>query len=166
MPGMLKLGVDWAENFTLLHAREIQSEYWLLKQISLFIGIGELLCEEAWEASTSKLEIGSKATMTSIGSGMFWAEVVEAGGDREDSKYVVRDAQGAPRDFLRCELRARVWYTMTQTCVTNDKKHDSYATQHFMDLFIDQQIIEYHSSSAPLTPHPTAVSLIVPPFLD
>ena len=74
---------------------------------------------------------------------MFWTEVVEAGGDTEDSKYVVRDAQDAPHDFLRCELRVRVWYTMAQTGVTNDKKHDSYATQHFMDLFIDQWIIEH-----------------------
>lgn len=30
-PGMLKLDVDWAENYTMIHAREIQSEYWLSK---------------------------------------------------------------------------------------------------------------------------------------
>ena len=42
-PGMFKLYGDWAENYTMIHAREIQSGYWLSKQISLFICIGNVL---------------------------------------------------------------------------------------------------------------------------
>jgi hypothetical protein len=147
VPGMLKLDVDWAENFTMLHAREIQSEYWLLKQLSLFIGIGKLLSEEHWEARYGKLEAGAEVTVTSLEHGMFWAEAISCGGDAEDAKCTVRDAAGALHDFQRCELRARVWYTVAQAGCTNDKKHDSYATQHFMERFIDEWMSEHKITS-------------------
>jgi hypothetical protein len=156
LPGMLKLDVDWAENFTMLHAREIQSEYWLLKQISLFIGIGKLLSEAAWEATTGTLEVGAEVTITSVQCGMFWAEVVAAGGSEERAQYTVRDAAGTLHQFIRCELRARVWYTMAQTGVTNDKKHDSYSTQHFMNVFIDEWLDE-HSATADDDPLASAI---------
>jgi hypothetical protein len=94
-------------------------------------------------------------TVTSIESGMFWAEIVASGGDEESAKYIVRDAGGSVHHLQRCELRARVWYTFGQTGVTNDKNHDSYATQHFMDKFIDEWLqghtihsIHIHSDNA------------------
>ena len=143
-PGMLKLDVDWAENFTMLHAREIQSEYWLLKQLSLFVGIGKLLSEEKWEATSGALDVGSEVTVTSTQHGMFWAEVVESGGGEEGAVCTVRDVAGSKHQLQRCELRERVWYTVAQTGVTNDKKHDSYSTQHFMDLFINEWLQEHN----------------------
>jgi hypothetical protein len=147
VPGMLKLDVDWAENFTMLHAREIQSEYWLLKQLSLFIGIGKLLFEQHWEAVSGALSIGDEVTVTSTNKGMFWAEIKSVGGALEDSLYVVEDEAGTEYVLRRSELRARVWYTVAQAGCTNDKKHDSYATQHFMDKFIDEWMSEHKITS-------------------
>jgi hypothetical protein len=51
-PGMLTLDVDWAENYTMLHAREIQSEYWMMKQCSIFVCIGKMLLAADWEATS------------------------------------------------------------------------------------------------------------------
>ena len=137
-PGMLKLDVDWAENYTMLHAREIQSEYWLMKQVALFIGIGKLLSQEKWDATCGALKNGAEVSVQLEGSS-FWAVVVAADADRaaEGAVYSVRDGSGALHQVQRRQLRARVWFTAAQAGVTNDKNHASYATQHFMDLFVD-----------------------------
>ena len=50
----------------------------------------------------------------------------------------------------RCErqqLMARVWLTIAQTGITNGKHHDSYATQHFMDMFIDKWCADHEIKS-------------------
>ena len=39
LPGWLVNDVDWAENFTIVKARMLQSEYWAQIQSSLLIGI-------------------------------------------------------------------------------------------------------------------------------
>ena len=65
-----------------------------------------------------------------------------AGGEASTDMYTVRDEAGTTYQLPRCDLRARVWYTTAQTGVTNDKKHDSYSTQHFMDIFIEEWVAE------------------------
>ena len=81
-------------------------------------------------------------TVTSIAAGKFWAEVVAAGGEASTDMCTVRDEADMACQLPRGDLRARVWYTIAQTGVTNDKKHDSYSTQHFMDIFIDEWVAE------------------------
>ena len=84
------------------------------------------------------LSVGDDVSVTSINKGMFWAEIKYVGGVLEDSVYLVEDEAGTKHVLMRCELRARVWYTAAQAGCTNDKKHDSYATQHCMERFIDE----------------------------
>lgn len=139
MPGMLKLDVDWAENYTMMHAREIQSEYWMAKQCSIFVCIGKMLLLAAWSATTGNLKVGSEVTVELEGSTPFWATIeTENGGFEETAAYDVRDGAGAPYTVHRSQLRARVWHTTAQIGVTNDKRHDSYATQAFMTKMIDK----------------------------
>ena len=134
---MLKLDVDWAESYTMIHAREIQSEYWLSKQISLFICIGKMLLRSVWDQVSGKLDVGAEVTVEQSGAQPFWAEVVSGTGGGSGSVYRVKDAAGELHDVKREQLRARVWYTAAQVGVSNDKKHDSYATQHFITKMVD-----------------------------
>ena len=129
-PGMLKLDVDWAENLTLPHARAIRSMYWCLQQVSLFICISKILLRSAWFATTGPLKAGAEVTVE-IGDS-FWATVISGDGESEESVYAVEDESGQQHSVPRKSLRARVWYTAAFVGVTGDKRHDSYATQHFM----------------------------------
>ena len=143
-PGTLKLDVDFAENFTMIHAREIQSQYWNMKQATLFVCIGKVLCQVDWDAREGELKEGAEVTVESTNEqhGPFWAEVVNAQGP--NGEYTVRDAASASHVVLRSQLRARVWYTVAQIGVSNDKRHDSYATQHFLNEMIKQWLVTDH----------------------
>ena len=77
-------------------------------------------------------------TVEGAGGGPYWATVATEGGADSDSEYVVTDAAGAPHTVRRADLRARVWHTTAQIGITNDKRHDSYATQAFMSKMIKQ----------------------------
>ena len=121
----------------MLHAREIQSEYWLMKQMSLFIGIGKILSQEHWDATDGELEAGSEVSFVGLDGKYCWAEVEQLI-DAAGSVYQVTDEVGNKHQCSRSELRARVWFTVAQTGVTNDQHHDSYATQHFTNQFLDQ----------------------------
>ena len=114
VPGMLKLDVDWAENYTMIHAREIQSEYWTMKQMSLFICIGKMLLQAPWDAKEGELEFGSEVTVEQGGSDSFWATVVGGSGVAADNEYTVEDGSGVKFVAFRSNLRARVWHTTAQ----------------------------------------------------
>ena len=77
-------------------------------------------------------------TVEIAGKRPFWAAVATEGGADGESKYIVTDGAGVPHHVRRADLRARVWYTTAQIGVTNDKRHDSYATQAFMTQMINQ----------------------------
>ena len=133
VPGMKKDDVDWAENYTMTDARSIQSEYWSQKQISLFICISKVLLLPAWSATTGSLANGAEVTVDTDPNNRYWGEVVAgSGGCKEDDTYTIRDEHGAQHKVPRKLLRARVWYTVAFAGVTGDRKHDSYATEHFM----------------------------------
>ena len=135
-PGMLKLDVDWAENYTMLNAREIQSEYWLNHQASIFVCIGKMLLAFAWNARSGELKEGAEVTVELDGVEPFWAQVTNCTGSAESDKCTVIDATGKECTVPRSQLRARVWHTTAQIGLTNDRKHDSYSTQHFMTEMI------------------------------
>ena len=58
--GVLKSDKDWAENGTIIFAREIQSEYWTMKQFSLFIQITAFLVTSYWVDRTSPLPLDTE----------------------------------------------------------------------------------------------------------
>ena len=134
-PGMLKLDVAFAENLTLPNARAIQSQYWCLQQVTLFICISKMLLMSAWSATTGSLNAGAQVTVELggvQGGRTVWATVISGDGESEDSLYEVEDESGHRHTVQRKSLRARVWHTIAFVGVTGDKRHDSYATQHFL----------------------------------
>ena len=152
-PGMLKLDVDWAENYTMLNAREIQSEYWLMHQASIFVCIGKMLLQSAWGARLGELQEGSEVTVEEEVEEPFGAEAVSCpAAASELSECIVRDATGVEHTVLRNELRSRVWHTTAQIGVTDDRKHDSHNTQHFMTAMI-QQWLGFHEPVVSLHVH-------------
>ena len=110
----------------------------MAKQCSIFVCIGKMLLLSAWEASSGQLKKGDQVTVEIAGREQIWAAVTAEGGADGDSKYVVTDGAGVSHPVQRADLRARVWYTTAQIGVSNDKRHDSYATQAFMTEMIDQ----------------------------
>jgi hypothetical protein len=132
VPGMKKDDVDWAENYSMVDARSIQSEYWSTKQTSLFICISKVLLASSWAATTGALDLQSEVTVQIDGTDSFWGTVVTDTGVRQAETYCIEDEHGKRHQVPRKSLRARVWYTVAMVGVTGDRKHDSYATEHFM----------------------------------
>ena len=109
-----------------------------MHQASLFFCIGKMLLQSAWAAWSGDLKPGSEVTVEGDKE-PFCAEVVSCPADAfELSECIVRDVAGVEHTVLRNQLRARVWHITAQIGVTNDRKHDSYSTQHFMTAMIEQ----------------------------
>ena len=84
-PGVLDGDSDYSENGPIANAREIQSEYWVMKTYTLFISISSFILHEAWLDRQSSLAKGSAVTVEPEGEsvegslqppmGSFFAEV-------------------------------------------------------------------------------------------
>jgi hypothetical protein len=59
-PSTIVLDVDWSENCTLVGQREIQSEYWITKQFSLFIAIVRFLDMATWVERKCLIKVGEE----------------------------------------------------------------------------------------------------------
>ena len=140
LPGSLICDCDWAERYTMIDAREIQSEYWHMKQLGLFIFIARLLLTSEWKKTTGALKEGAEVTVEApdVAKGGFYATVSsEDGGAEESAEYMVKDEEGATKGpYERRHLRSRKWRTWAFVGVTGDKKQDSYATQHFIKTIL------------------------------
>ena len=131
---MIRYNIDWAENYTIPNPRMLQSLYWIQRQVSIFISICSVLDPHIYYGD-GVLEEGDEVTVQIEGASNFWASVVEVNTIDGCKKYTVRDAQskihaGLPRNCLF----KRVWVSIAFVSFTGDKHHDSYATQHFMNL--------------------------------
>lgn len=149
-PGMLLSDYDWSENGVIASARQIQSEYWSLKYYSLFIQITTYLKCEEWLDQCSVLPIDAEVTVELDGdsfgklepaTGAFYAKVCFSPGEAsENGLYWVKVyghshmADGSiVYNIPRQRLRHRVKYTTATIGITNEKRHDSVTTQHFLD---------------------------------
>jgi hypothetical protein len=80
--------MDFAENFTTMLAVEIQSAYWITKQITIFITIAQHLDKVAYTPPSSALKkvknvLPEDTVDSEEHGGHFWAKVTEdfEGGD-------------------------------------------------------------------------------------
>ena len=136
---------DWSENGVIAAARQFQSEYWSLTHYSLFIAITTYLLFEAWLHRSSVLSKGTEVTVEPEGlsqpgslepaKGSFFATIHSGGiAEGEDVIYVVEKADGTVVGGLeRARLRHRKAHTTAFVSVTDEKRHDSYTTQHFLN---------------------------------
>ena len=66
-PGTLVGDIDFAENYDIIHGREIQSQHWSHKQLTLFISIVSYLVRADFEAKVGKIPKGEKVTVETMG---------------------------------------------------------------------------------------------------
>ena len=111
----------------------LQSMYWVLRSCSIFISIASVLDPNIYYGAYSIKE-EDEVTVEIPGRSAFWAEVIKVEKIGAHKWYTVQDENGTITDKLsRACIFKRVWVSIAYVGFTGDKKHDSYATQHFMD---------------------------------
>jgi hypothetical protein len=131
IPGQLLWDYDFAENFTIINGREIQSAYWVAKQVTMFIGVSQHLCHTAWATVSGKLARGQEVSVQSTPAGYRFA-LVDAHADgaiTEDSDISLVDEHGTTFSAKRRDIRTRKIVTIAHNGVSNDMKHDTWMVQ-------------------------------------
>ena len=134
-PTQLLIDVDFAENFTIMMDREIQSQHWIFKMVTLFIGITQHLCSDAWNDTSSSISKGKEVTVMSTSSNAHptWASVAsdyKHGG----AHVIVADAAGKQREVLRSNVRVRKLVNTAHVMVSDDKGHDTEFVQKSLPM--------------------------------
>lgn len=133
-PGAVARDIDFSENGSIEDFDKVQSQHWNTHQYTLFISICSWLLSEDWNEVTGKLSVGDAVTVygelagENINMDSFWAAVKE---DIGNDSYVVKDANGNEFEQKREDLRFRNRYSVAFGHITDDKKHDRWAMQHF-----------------------------------
>ena len=140
-PGMLISDIDFAENYDIIHALEIQSAHWSHKQLTLFISINSYLLKSSWDKEDGAIAPDTHVTVEPNGKGeargSFFATVVAGTGAQADDIYEVETPSddGTPSrrvSLPRKLLRHRDEKTVAYVFATGDRKHDTHAVQHFL----------------------------------
>lgn len=156
--GMLVSDYDWSENGVIASARQIQSEYWSLVHYSLFIQITTYLESDAWLNQRSLLAAGTEVTVQQEGDdfgarqptkGAFYAKVEAAPKDEGEGELYSIKVYGHPtmadgdviEGVRRERLRHRKKHTTATVGVTDEKRHDSHTTQHFLNCQFQQWLL-------------------------
>ena len=139
--------VDWAENFTIVKAMMIQAEYWAQIQSSLFIGIMRWLCKDTYDDIETRLEMHDEVTVHEPNGEKRWSKIIAVHGDGES--YDLRDSNGVEsKGVWRRDLHKRKWISHAYTGFSDDKLHDSYQTQHFMNMQLEDAAAAQLSSGS------------------
>jgi hypothetical protein len=148
-PGVVQSDVDYAMDGEIPppEGRSIQSQHWSPMGYTAFIQVVSWLVTAAWIDQSSELPIGAAVTVEPSDSseagatipavGSFWAEVVSLPCVASAGRYSVRRYGAAedaePELIERHLLRHRKLMTKAFIHISNDKTHDSYAAQTFMN---------------------------------
>ena len=130
MPWQALFDYDFAENFTVIVRNEIQSEYWISLQITLFIGISQHLDMSAWNDLEVTLALSQEVTIVEPGKIPFWAVVAKPTSSYFFGQTVaVRDEKGCVSEHSRCFVHKRRVVSISHVVVSDDKHHDSAFVQ-------------------------------------
>jgi hypothetical protein len=137
MPWQLLVDAGFAENFTIIMGREIQSQHWITKMVTLFIGITQHLDLGSWNDSTGVVEQGEEVTVQEEDGSMSWAQCTEkytptssnSSGNSSSSCVLVVDSKQNPRGAARSKARRRSTTSTAHAAVPNGKGHGSEFAQ-------------------------------------
>jgi hypothetical protein len=119
-----------AENFTMITRSEIQSEYWISKQVTLFIGISQHLDISVWKDSVGKVDKSQEVTIAIPDAKPFFAVVEEDFvPDVDTNEVIVRDLQKNVHRIKREFVHARRIVGIAHVIVSDDRHHDSAFVQ-------------------------------------
>ena len=90
---------------------------------------------------------GDEVTVVTDAGHVFWAKVEHVDRTGTDARYHVRDALGNETSHARASLHKRIWVTTALIGFTSDRKHDSYATQFFLNKALDFAATEHRSQA-------------------
>ena len=126
-PHQLLIDVDFAENFTIMMGREIQSQHWISKMVTLFIGITQHLCLDAWNDTHSSIDKGREITIQSADGNAhpMWASV-SADYKQGSAHVLVADSRGKEQEVLRSNVRVRKLVNTAHVMVSDDKTPSSF----------------------------------------
>jgi hypothetical protein len=144
-PGWLKIDCDFAENFTILKKRQLQSQYWSQLQCTIFVCVVSFVDKATFDDTAAVLAEGDEVTVVTDAGHFFWAKVEHVDRTGTDARYHVRDALGNETSHARASLHKRIWVTTALIGFTSDRKHDSYATQFFLNKALAFAATEHHS---------------------
>ena len=125
MPWQLLIDVDFAENFTIIMGREIQSQHWITKMVTLFIGITQHLCRARWDDVSGKLDRGSEVSVDNGGGEMYWGECKDDSVAGAQTVVCVVDSKGVEKMVLRSKVHPRKLVNTAHITVSDDKGHDT-----------------------------------------
>ena len=130
IPGQVLWDYDFAENFTIINGREIQSAYWVAKQVTMFIGVSQHLCRTAWATESGGLASGQEVSVQS-GSEYTFALVEGAHPNAAEDCDITLVGGGGGGTFTaqRRNIRTRKIITIAHNGVSNDMKHDTWMVQ-------------------------------------
>jgi hypothetical protein len=132
-PGWLKMDCDFAENFTILKKKALQSMYWMQLQCTIFVCVMSFVDKGKFFDMTIELAKDDEVTVQQDASCSFWAAIDTVEKDGADVWYILRDASGklvqdehgnSIKHERRC-LHKREWTTNAIIGFTSDRKHDS-----------------------------------------
>ena len=93
-PGWLKIDCDFAENFTILKKRQLQSQYWSQLQCTIFVCVVSFVDKATFDDTAVALAEGDEVTVVTDAGHSFWAKVEQVDHTGTDTRYHVRDALG------------------------------------------------------------------------
>ena len=141
-PGTLITDMGFAENHEILYARELQSNYWSHKSMTLFISTSSYLDSHIFYDTSEPIPDGANVTVETSNETPYHAVVKSSS---EATCNVVRTGDenctiiAVPRELCR----HRVERSVANVFATGDRLHDSSATQHYMllqmDWFLEQK---------------------------
>ena len=133
-PLIASRNMDFAENLAMKDKKEVQSQYWVTIGCTIFVSIIMWLSADAWNKEDGELENGVEVTVhgekagEKVNMNSFWAKITDV---LDGEKYEVTDSSGEKQVIDRAALRHRKKIIVAFGHITDDKKHDRHAMQHF-----------------------------------
>ncbi len=147
--------IDFSKNGSIENFDKIQSEHWITNQYTLFMSIISFLLVDEWNKVEGILEIDAEVTVNgerytgeercerAIDPTSYWAKVIQC---NESHIYMVVNAEGEQRRVHRYQLRYRSRHIVWCGHVSDDKRHDCFAMQHFTEKefeFLEACMLEF-----------------------
>ena len=155
-PWSVQDDIDFSKNGAIENFDKAQSEHWISKQYTLFMSIWAFLLSDEWNKTSGELDRGDEVTVDGefyildqerpkINPDSYWADVTSHMGG---NVYKVEDKDGNTFELERDRLRLRKQHTVCCATVSDDRKHDRFAMQHFSTAEMEW-IEEYMNNEFP-----------------
>lgn len=142
-PWTVHRDMDFSENGTIENCDKLQSEHWVTRPYTLFMSVFSFLQVDTWNMTDGELCVGDEVIVDgeiyehgkerpAINLHSYWAVVKKA--DDGSSFYTVEKEDGTSLIVGRSRLRLRKHHQVCCAHVSDDKKHDRFAMQHFTTI--------------------------------